>query len=52
MCATRKIDKRKVQAYNLLKQINQAMSRAREWQTELNSLEGEINELEQEDADS
>ena len=52
MCISARIDKRKVQAYNLLKQINQAMGRAKEWQTELMRLEDEINDLEKKDGES
>jgi len=52
MCATRKIDKRKVQAYDLLRQINRAIAQAKEWQGELNRLEGEVHELEQADVDA
>ncbi len=52
MCISAKVDKRKIKAYNLLKQINLAMSKAKEWQTELMRLEDEINELEKEDGES
>jgi hypothetical protein len=44
------INKRKVQAYNLLKQINQTVAQAKELQGDLQRLEGEINELEEADA--
>ena len=45
-----KIAKRKAQAYDLLRRINQVMVQAKEWQGELGQLENEINELEEEDA--
>lgn len=52
MCTSAKIDKRKVQAYNLLKRINKSMFQAKEWQAELMRLEDEINELEKKDGES
>ena len=44
------INKRKVQVYNLLKEINQSVAHAKELQGKLQQLEGEINELEEADA--
>jgi len=51
MCSMQEIDKRKIRAYNLLRQINRAMVKAKEWQAELGQVEGEINELEASNSD-
>ena len=51
MCSVQEIDKRKVKAYNLLRQINRAMVKAKEWQAELNRTEEEIHGLEESNSD-
>lgn len=42
-----KINDRKIAAFDLLRKLGLATKKAKEWQTELNQLENEVNQLEQ-----
>ena len=46
------IEERKVRCYDLLRKIEAANERVKEWRTEVQRLAGEINQLEAADVES